>query len=494
MNTTHLHHRSDLIRLANNAMTERGLQPEFSASVTQQLARIAGPGLDPGADIHDLTGLLWCSIDNDDSLDLDQLTVCEAQHNGHLKLLVAIADVDALVKKGTPIDEHAMANTTSVYTSARIFPMLPERLSTDLTSLNPDQNRLAVVTEMIFAADATLVSSTVYRAKVRNQAKLAYDAVSDWITGTGALPTAAAAVPGMDAQLRMQDALAQQLRANRHNAGSLELVTFQPRAVFDGENVVDIRQQVQNRARQLIEEVMIATNGCTARFLAAQGGASLRRVVRSPERWLRIVGVAAEYGEALPNAPDAKALEAFLAKRHQADPLRFPDLSLVIVKLMGRGEYVVEAPGGLPIGHFGLAVQDYTHSTAPNRRFPDLITSRMLKAALARHKPPYSGAELEKLAQHCTQQEDAAQKVERRMRKSEAALLLESRIGQRFDGIVTGNTTEGVWVRIFTPPAEGKLLNGSTSLKVGEKVHVKLTSANVERGFIDFVMDNERQS
>lgn len=488
MNTTHAHHRSDLVRLANNAMTERGLQPEFSANVVQQLASISGPGLDGSADIHDLTGLLWCSIDNDDSLDLDQLTVCEVLDNGNIKMLVAIADVDALVKKGTPIDEHAKANTTSVYTSARIFPMLPERLSTDLTSLNPDQNRLAVVTEMVFSADATLVSSTVYRANVRNKAKLAYDAVSAWIDGEGALPAAAAAVPGMEAQLRMQDTLAQQLRVRRHDAGSLELVTFQPRAVFEGEDVVDIRQQVQNRARQLIEEVMIATNGCTARFLAAQGGASLRRVVRSPERWLRIVGVAAEYGETLPNEPDSKALEAFLAKRHKADPLRFPDLSLVIVKLMGRGEYVVETPGSLPIGHFGLAVQDYTHSTAPNRRFPDLITSRMLKAALIHQKKPYTNAELDKLALHCTKQEDAAQKVERRMRKSEAALLLESRIGQRFDGMVTGSTTEGVWVRIFTPPAEGKLLNGNPALKVGEKVHVKLTSANVERGFIDFVL------
>lgn len=294
----------------------------------------------------------------------------------------------------------------------------------------------------------------------------------------------------MDVQLRLQDAMAQQLRARRHDAGSLELVTFQPRAVFDGENVVDIRQQVQNRARQLIEEVMIAINGCTARFLAAQGGASLRRVVRSPERWMRIVGVAAEYGEILPNTPDSKALEAFLAQRHQADPLRFPDLSLVIVKLMGRGEYVVETPAGSTIGHFGLAVQDYTHSTAPNRRFPDLITSRMLKAVLAHQKKPYTDAELDMLAKHCTQQEDAAQKVERRIRKSEAALLLESRIGQSFDGIVTGNTSEGVWVRIFTPPAEGKLLNGSSTLKVGDKVHLKLTSANVERGFIDFVLGN----
>jgi exoribonuclease-2 len=486
-NNHHHHHRSDLVRIATSAMFERGLQPEFSAGVEQQLAAITGPSRESDAAIRDLTPLLWCSIDNDDSLDLDQLTACEGLPQGGVKMWVAIADVDALVKKGSAIDEHARTNTTSVYTSARIFPMLPERLSTDLTSLNFDQDRLALVTEMDFSAEATLIRSTVYRAKVRNKAKLAYDAVSAWIDGEAALPAAAAAVPGMDAQLRTQDALAQQLRLRRHAEGSLEFETFQPRAVFEGEQVIDIRQQVQNRARQLIEEVMIATNGCTARYLAAQGGASLRRVVRSPERGLRIAAVAKEYGETLPAEPDSKALEAFLAKRHQADPLRFPDLSLVIVRLMGSGEYVVETPGGPPIGHFGLAVRDYTHSTAPNRRFPDLITSRLLKAVLANKPAPYSNAELGELAMHCTRQENSAQKVERRMRKSEAALLLESHVGQRYDAIVTGSTTDGIWVRIFTPPADGKLVSGEDGLKVGDKVHVKLVSTNVERGFIDFV-------
>ena len=487
----HSHQRSDLVRISIAAMTERGLLPEFSASVDHQLGKIhsaAQVADDRGKDIRDLTGLLWCSIDNDDSLDLDQLTVSEAMPDGHVKIWVAIADVDALVKKGTPIDDHARTNTTSVYTSARIFPMLPNKLCTDLTSLNPDEDRLAVVTEMVFRPDASLAGSTVYRAKVRNKAKLAYDAVSAWIDGEGALPEAAAAVKGMEAQLRTQDDLAQRLRKRRRTEGSLEFETFQPRAQFDGEEVVGIEQQVQNRARQLIEEVMIATNGCTARYLASRGGASLRRVVRSPERWLRIVGVAAEYGDTLPNEPDSKALEAFLAKRHKADPLRFPDLSLVIVKLMGRGEYVVEVPGGVPIGHFGLAVRDYTHSTAPNRRFPDLITSRMLKAALANEPAPYSNSERGALAMHCTAQEDAAQKVERRLRKSEAALVLESRIGQYFDGVVTGSSSYGVWVRVFSPPAEGKLVNLRSEVVVGDKVRVKLISTNVERGFIDFVM------
>jgi exoribonuclease-2 len=483
----HLHQRADLVRIATRVMAERGLEPEFSARVEQQLITITGPASESGDQIHDLGELLWCSIDNDDSLDLDQLTACEVLAQGAVRLWVAIADVDALVKKGSAIDEHALINTSSVYTSARIFPMLPERLSTDLSSLNFGQERLALVTEMVFNADASLAGATVYRARVRNKAKLAYDAVSAWIDGKGALPPAVAAVPGMEQQLRTQDALAQRLRVRRRAEGSLELVTFSPRVVFDGEQVVDIHQQVQNRARQLIEEVMIVTNGCTARYLAARGGASLRRVVRSPERWLRIVAVAKEYGESLPTEPDSRALEAFLARRHTADPLRFPDLSLVIVKLMGRGEYVVETPGAAPIGHFGLAVRDYTHSTAPNRRFPDLITSRLVKAALRDQPAPYSNTELAELAQHCTRQEDAAQKVERQMRKSEAALLLESRLGQRFDAIVTGSSDRGVWVRVFAPPAEGKLASGANGFKVGDKLRVKLVATNVELGFIDFV-------
>jgi exoribonuclease-2 len=304
--------------------------------------------------------------------------------------------------------------------------------------------------------------------------------------GTAPLPDAAAAVPGMDQQLRTQDSVAQQLRARRHAEGALEFETFQPRALFDGEKVVSIELQEHNRARQLIEELMVATNGCTARYLAARGGMSLRRVVRSPERWLRIVAVAKEYGDVLPAEPDSRALSAFLAKRRALDPLRFPDLSLVIVKLMGAGEYVVESAHGTPVGHFGLALRDYTHSTAPNRRFPDLITIRLIKAALAAQTPPYTNGELADLALHCTRQEDAARKVERQMRKSEAALVLETRIGHTFAGVVTGSADKGVWVRIFSPPAEGKLIGSKPGLAVGDKVQVRLDSVSVERGFIDF--------
>lgn len=478
--------RSDLVRIATEAMKERGLEPEFPAGALRELATLTGPGEDPSPTIRDLTALPWCSIDNDDSLDLDQLTACGAMGGGAVKIFVAVADVDALVKKNSAIDLHARTNTTSVYTSARIFPMLPERLSTDLTSLNEGQERLAIVTEMVVDKDGVVTHSTVHRARVRNQAKLAYDAVAAWIEGEGDLPEAARAVPGMDEQLRTQDAVAQRMRVRRRDQGSLELETFQPRAVFEGERVVGIAQQVQNRARQLIEEFMIATNTCTAQFLAQHGGSALRRVVRSPERWLRIVEVASKYGESLPKTPDSRALEGFLARQRKADPLRFPDLSLVIIKLMGSGEYVVEHPHGEPIGHFGLAVRDYTHSTAPNRRYPDLVSLRMVKALLQSERSPYGAAELELLAEHCTQQEDAAQKVERSVRKSEAALYLQGLVGRKFDAVVTGVTDRAMWVRIFSPPAEGMLVGGGTHLDVGHKLRVKLVDTNVERGFIDF--------
>ena len=484
----HHYTRKDIARIASEAMIERGLEPEFPEASIRQLEKItqaADDDHDP--DIFDLTDLLWCSLDNDDSQDLDQLTASEVLKNGLIKIFVAIADVDAIVKKDSPIDDHARINTASIYTSARIFPMLPEKLSTNLTSLNQNEDRLAVVTEMVINQDGSISQPHVYRAKVRNKAKLAYDAVSDWIERKAPAPEALSRVKGMDEQLLMQDSAAQILRKRRHEQGSLELEIFEPKAIFEGEHVVGIAQQVQNRGRQLIEEFMIATNECTAKFLAEKGNASLRRVVRSPENWNRIVDLAKKYDERLPSQPDSKALSVFLAKRHQADPLRFPDLSLIVVKLMGSGEYVVEAPNAEPIGHFGLAVQDYTHSTAPNRRYPDLITLRMLKAALKNTQPPYSIQDLRLLAEHCSQQEDAARKVERRVRKSEAALLLSSHINQTFDALVTGSSTSATWVRLLDMPVEGLLAEGESHLEVGRKLRVRLVSTNVERGFIDFV-------
>ena len=481
-------HRADLGTIAKWAMFSRGLEPEFPQAVQKQVTALKGPALETSDSIRDLTALLWCSIDNDDSRDLDQLTAIDPLDKGQVRVYVAIADVDALVKKGSPIDAHARTNTTSVYTSALVFPMLPERLCTDLTSLNPDEDRMALVNEMVFSGDGILMTSAIYRARVRNKAKLAYDAVSAWIEGEGELPEPAQRVKGMNTQLRLQDELAQKLRVLRRAEGSLEFETFQPKALFEGDRITDIRQQVQNRARQLIEEFMIVTNGCTARFLAAHGQASLRRVVHSPERWMRIVQVALEYGTSLPHEPDGKALEVFLAEQHKKDPLRFPDLSLVIVKLMGSGQYVVEQSHSAQIGHFGLAVRDYMHSTAPNRRFPDLITLRLIKAVLAGIEAPYSITELANLAAHCTTQEDAAQKVERQVRKSEAALLLHGFIGQQFEGVITGAGDKGTWVRIFHPPAEGRLSGVFARLRVGQTVKVRLISTSVERGFIDFAL------
>jgi exoribonuclease-2 len=480
------HDRADLKRIARKAMVEKGLEPEFSRDALHELDRIHGAAPAAGKGERDLRDRLWVSIDNDDSRDLDQLTLSEPLEDGSARIFVAVADVDALVPKGSALDGHARTNTTSVYTAAEIFPMLPEKLSTDLTSLNEGEDRLAVVVEMTLGKDGALTESGVYRAAVRNKAKLAYDSVSFGLEG-GAFPEKAASVPGVLDQLRRQDAIAQVLRSRREEEGALDLESIEPRAVFVEDALVDLRVQKKNRARQLIEDFMIAANGVTARFLAAKGIASLRRVVRSPERWQKIVAVAAEHGEKLPPEPDSRALEVFLRKRRRADPLRFPDLSLVIVKLMGAGEYVVERPGQTAIGHFGLAVRDYTHSTAPNRRYPDLITQRMLKSALAGEPPAYESAELARLAAHCTEQEDDADKVERQVRKSAAALLLEQRIGQRFDGVVTGASEKGTWVRIFEPPAEGKLVHGFDGLEVGDKLRVKLIATDVERGFIDFV-------
>jgi exoribonuclease-2 len=477
--------RTTLRRIAHRAMLDRGLEPDFSPAVMAELARM-GTTPAPAAAARDLRHLSWSSIDNDDSLDLDQLTAAQALSDGAVTVLVAVADVDALVAKGSAVDAHAQKNTTSVYTAAEIFPMLPERLSTDLSSLADRQDRPAVVVEMTIRENGSLDRADLYEALVCNHAKLAYNQVAAWLEGSGSMPEAVAAVPGLEANLRLQDAVAQKLRTLRHEHGALDLQTIEARAVFDADQIQDLAAEDKNRAKELIEDFMIAANGVTARFLAGKNLPSLRRVVRTPKRWERIVELAAEVGERLPATPDARSLALFLARRQAADPLRFPDLSLAVVKLLGVGEYVVELPGQAAPGHFGLAVKDYTHSTAPNRRFPDLITQRLVKAALAGAPPPYSADELVALATHCTAQEDAANKVERQVAKSAAALLLSSHIGERFDAIVTGAAAKGTWVRIFKPTAEGKLVEGSDGLDVGRRVRVQLIRTDVERGFIDF--------
>jgi exoribonuclease-2 len=486
MNDRSRRNRSDLHEIARRAMREKGLTPDFPKSALDQLGGITEPAPAKADGLRDLRSLLWASIDNDDSRDLDQLSVAEALPNGEVKVLVAIADVDAVVRKGTPLDERAAQNTTSVYTAGGVFPMLPEKLSTDLTSLNPDEDRVAVVIEFVVDGGGASLGGDIYRAVVRNKAKLAYDAVDAWRDGRGPMPEAMAKAPGVDAQIKLQETAAQKLRARRYEEGALDLQTIEARAVFDGETITGLTVDQQNEPRQLIEDFMIASNGVTARFLESKGFPSLRRIVRSPERWLRIVTVASDHGFTLPPEPDSKALEAFLKEQRAKDPVRFPDLSLVIVKLMGAGEYVLELPGQTPIGHFGLAVRDYTHSTAPNRRYPDVITQRLLKAALDGRPSPYANGELASLAQHCTDQEDAANKVERLVRKAAAALLLQDRIGERFDGVVTGASDKGTWARVFQPPVEGKVVRGAEGLEVGDKVRVKLLATDVEHGFIDF--------
>lgn len=468
-------------------MAQRGLLPDFSPAVLAETDGLAKAAAATDASLRDLRARLWCSIDNDDSRDLDQLSVAEPIAGGHVKILVAVADVDSLVKEGSAIDGHARANTTSVYTAAEVFPMLPEKLSTDLTSLADGQTRVAVVIEMVVAADGTVATSDVYRAVVLNRAKLAYDGIARWLDGAAPAPPRLAAMPGLDEQLRIQDAIAQMMKNLRHRHGALTLETLETRAVFDGDLLADLRPDEKNRAHELIEDFMIAANGATARYLEQKGLPSLRRVVRSPERWPRIVELASGVGERLPAEPDARALEEFLARRKRADPAGFPDLSLSVIKLMGRGEYVVDLPGEAPPGHFGLAVRDYTHATAPNRRFPDLITQRLLKAGIAGQPAPYRADELDALARHCTEQEDNASKVERQVRKSAAALLLRPRVGQEFDAIVTGAADKGTWVRIVQPPVEGKLVQGFGGLDVGDRVRVKLISVDVDRGFIDFI-------
>jgi VacB/RNase II family 3'-5' exoribonuclease len=479
-------HRATLQRIAHRVMLERGLLPDFSRQALAELDKISGPATSKNGSVRDLRDLLWCSIDNDDSRDLDQLTAAKTLSNGTTTIFVAVADVDALVKERSAIDGHARHNTTSVYTAARVFPMLPEKLSTDLTSLNQEVDRLAVVVEMTFAGDGSLQSSDIYEATVRNRAKLAYNSVAAWLEGTGTMPPAIGPVNGLAENIQLQDRVAQTLKARRHMQGALDLQTIEARPVFDGDILVDLEPDTRNRAKEIIEDFMIAANGVAARFLASKKIPSMRRVVRTPNRWDRIVELANEHGFQLPPQPDSKALGQFLVSAHTADPLRFPDLSLSVIKLMGAGEYVVEMPGDDSIGHFGLAVRDYTHSTAPNRRYPDLITHRLLKAAMNGHRPPYDADELEELAQHCTEEEDAAKKVERQVEKSAAAMLLETKIRDQFEAIVTGASAKGTWVRLLHPPIEGRLVEGYEGMDVGRRLRVQLIFTDVERGYIDF--------
>ena len=482
------HSHVDLRAIAHASMIAAGFAPDFpSAVVSEVRANVANRAPAVGESVKDLRGLLWSSIDDQKSRDLDQVEYAEKLPGGDTRLLIGIADVDAFVSQGSATDQHAGANCTSVYTGVKTFPMLPEELSTDLTSLVAGEDRLAVVTEMILAAAATVKKKEFYRAIIKNRARLSYESIGDWLAGKTGVPDSVQRVPGLEAQLRLQNETAECLAALRQRHGAINLETLQATPVIDGHGkLVDLALVEPNAARELIANFMIAANVAMAEFLEAHGGPSLRRVVRTPKYWDRIVEIAEELGEKLPPDPDSRALAEFLERRKKSDPLHFPDLSLAVVKALGPGEYAVQAPGDEGEGHFGLAVQDYTHSTAPNRRYVDLITQRLLKAVLAEQPPPYDAAELERIAERCTDRDAAARKVERKMRKVAAALLLHDQVGSEFEAIVTGVTEKGTFARILKPPVDGRIMRRERGLRVGEKVRVRLLSTDPERGFIDF--------
>jgi len=497
----------NLVDRAKIEMLTAGFRPVFEPDVMRQAQNLPHKDLTEGASgkVKDLRHLLWSSIDNVESRDLDQIEYIEELPDGTVKLLVGIADVDAYVAKDSPIDKHAAANTTSVYTGVVTFPMLPEELSFDLTSLLPDEDRRAMVMEMIVDLDGRVVKSDAYPALVRNKAKLDYVMIGKWLDVVEAAgydpqksresaPAKVAAIPHLTEQLLVQAAVKERIKTLRNDRGSLTLHTPEATTVAKDGQVLDLELVETNPARELIENFMIAANISTSHFLESKGIPSIRRIVKIPERWPRIVEVAAEYGENLPETPSPTALAQFLIKRRSEDPLRFPDLSLTIVKLLGRGENVVEVPGQKDEGHFALAVNDYTHATAPNRRFSDLVTQRLLKAVMAGENPPYTLNELNEIALNCTHQEAAEKKVERTMRKVAAAVLLGKQIGKTFDAIVTGVKDHTVYVRLIRPPVEGAIVRGGSGLDVGDQVVVQLIHVDPEQSHIDFALTSKIRS
>jgi exoribonuclease-2 len=470
---------------------ENGFVSGFAADVTAEVERLDGgaDGLNQEPDVRDLRSLLWSSIDNRETRDLDQVEVCEQVGNGAVRLRLGVADVDYLVRKGSAIDLRAATNTTSLYTGVETFPMLPEALSTDLTSLMEAAERLVVVVDLVVAGDGTVMDVSAYRARIVNRAKLTYEDVGQWLSGAASAPTELTTIAGLGEQVRLQDEVARRLRARRQECGALDLETIEARPVTSSSGeVVDIEVTRKNRARELIEDFMIAANVAIAGFLEARRVPSIRRVVRAPKRWPRLVELAKQHGGSLPEEPSSLALAEFLRRQREVDPDGFPDLSLSVVKLLGAGEYAVERPWEPEgeEGHFGLAVDDYSHTTAPNRRFADLVMQRLVKATLASAPTPYTPEELDEIAKRCTLMESAARKVERSMRKVVAATLLERRVGEQFDAIVTGVNQSGTFARLTHPPAEGRVVRGEQDLDVGDRVRVRLVEVDVAKGYIDF--------
>ena len=476
----------DLRAAAHQEMLAHGFQPDFPTAVDQQVKDLQARKAEIAPDARDLRSMLWSSIDNDTSRDLDQAEAAE-RVSGGIRVLIAVADVDTDVPADSPIDRHAAQQTTSVYTGVETFPMLPMELSTDLTSLNESADRLAIVVEMVVAADGSISSPAIYRALVRNQAQLTYNGVGPWLEGTAAPPPKVAASAGLAAQLKLQDEAAQILCNQRHKMGALNIDRVEFEAVVsDSGEVEGINTRKKNRASELIENFMVAANGVMARTLQNAGVSSIRRVVKTPERWPRIVELAAQQGETLPAEPDCGALNTFLQKRKAADPDHYADISLAVIKLMGPGEYVLQRSGDAGQGHFALAAHDYTHSTAPNRRFADTVTQRLIKSVLAKQPAPYSDSQLDAIARNCTLKEDAARKVERVMSKRVAAVALAHRIGETFNAVVTGAGPKGVFVRVLAPPVEGMLVRGQQGADVGDRLQVSLVGADPRRGYIDF--------
>jgi exoribonuclease-2 len=479
----------NLSAIARQTMIDAGFEPDFNQAVLDEVKVASARAREVAANsgVKDLRELLWSSIDNTTSRDLDQVEYAEQLSAGKTRLLIGIADVDATVPEGSAIDKHAEQNCTSVYTGVKTFAMLPEELSTDLTSLIANEDRRAIVTELEVAADGTVKTNDIYPAILKNHAKLSYEIIGPWLEGKSSVPDVVRSVPGLEEQIKLQNQAAQDLGEFRKEHGAIELGTIQSTpGVDESGRVVELAVTEQNAARDLIANFMIGANVAMAKFLEDKGVPSLRRVVRTPKYWSRIVEIAAEVKEQLPATPDSRALAEFLQRRKKADPVHFPDLSLAVVKSLGPGEYEVQMAGEEGDGHFGLAVDDYTHSTAPNRRFADLVTQRLVKAALTNQPPPYEANKLIEIAKRCTEREDAARKVTRKMRKVAAALLLRNQIGQEFDAIVTGVSEKGTYARILTPPVDGRVERGEQGLRVGEKTRVRLLSTDPERGFIDF--------